>query len=206
MSESASEGQSAGKSPQSWRPSRRHFVGTLAGAAAFPYISCSRGPRRSTTEKKVIVLGIDGLDPKMVKALIDTGRAPNFKKLAKMGVFAPLGDNHARPQPGGLVQLHHRPQSRGARHRRLHRPRPGRPTCRSSRSGKPNPSGRTLSTSATTSCRSGAEKCRNRRHGHPVLVIPHRPGHPGVGHQDPDQLPGRRNRHPRRSAAWAPPT
>lgn len=63
--------------------------GTAAAGAGFPYISC--GQPRSTTEKKVIVLGLDGLDPKMVQALIDAGRAPNFKKLAAMGTFTSLG-------------------------------------------------------------------------------------------------------------------
>ncbi len=72
---------------------RREFTSTLAGAAlagaAFPFVSC--GARGSTTEKRVIVLGLDGLDPKMVQALIDAGRAPNFKKLAAMGAFRRLG-------------------------------------------------------------------------------------------------------------------
>ena len=76
-----------------WGLDRRRFLGAMsAGAAsalAFPYIAC--GPRKSTTEKKVVVLGLDGLDPKMVQALIDTGRAPNFKKLAESGVFTRLG-------------------------------------------------------------------------------------------------------------------
>lgn len=69
---------------------RRTFLGA-AGAAGlgFPHISC--GGRRSTSEKRAIVLGLDGLDPKMVQALIDAGRAPNFKKLAETGSFTALG-------------------------------------------------------------------------------------------------------------------
>ncbi len=74
--------------------SRRRFVRTLAGGVGagiigFPHIAC--GPKGPTTDKKVIVLGLDGLDPKLVQALIDTGRAPNFKKLAAVGAFRPLG-------------------------------------------------------------------------------------------------------------------
>ena len=38
----------------------------------------------------MIVLGLDGLDPKMVRMLIDLGRAPNFKKLAETGSFMKL--------------------------------------------------------------------------------------------------------------------
>ncbi len=72
---------------------RREFVRTALGlgaaAAGFPFISC-RGRAREV-EKKVIVLGMDGLDPKMVQAMIDLGRAPNFKKLAEMGMFTRLG-------------------------------------------------------------------------------------------------------------------
>ena len=70
---------------------RRRFVQLLAGSAAaasFPFASsCSR----STADgRKVIVLGFDGLDPTIVKGLMDTGRAPNFRKLAEMGSFLPL--------------------------------------------------------------------------------------------------------------------
>jgi hypothetical protein len=70
---------------QSDNLNRREFVRLLAGGAAaaglgLPLIGC--GSTASTTDKKVVVLGLDGLDPFMVKALVDTGRAPNFKKLA----------------------------------------------------------------------------------------------------------------------------
>ncbi len=72
---------------------RRNFVKILAGSAAaagisIPLSSC--GPRSSAAGKRVIVLGLDGLDPTMVRAMIDMGRAPNFKKLAEMGSFLPL--------------------------------------------------------------------------------------------------------------------
>lgn len=74
------------------RLARREFVRLLAGTAAagmsFPLASCGFGG--STTNRRVIVLGLDGLDPTMVKALIDMGRAPNFKKLAERGSFLPL--------------------------------------------------------------------------------------------------------------------
>jgi len=72
---------------------RRDFMRLLAGSAAaagvsLPMASCSGG---SSTDKKVIVLGLDGLDPKILSALIEMGRLPNFKKLAEMGTLAPLG-------------------------------------------------------------------------------------------------------------------
>jgi predicted AlkP superfamily phosphohydrolase/phosphomutase len=71
---------------------RREFVRMLAGTAAsslaLPLAGCGFGG--STTNRRVVVLGLDGLDPTIVKALIDMGRAPNFKKLAERGSFLPL--------------------------------------------------------------------------------------------------------------------
>jgi len=71
---------------------RRDFMKLLAGTAAaagvsLPITSCGGG---SSTDKKVIVLGLDGLDPKILGGLIQAGRAPNFKKLAEMGALQPL--------------------------------------------------------------------------------------------------------------------
>ena len=72
---------------------RRDFVRMIAGSAAAAGMGgvsagCAGG---STTDKRVIVLGLDGMDPTMIRALIDMGRAPNFKKLAEMGSFSKLG-------------------------------------------------------------------------------------------------------------------
>ena len=36
-------------------------------------------------DNKVIVLGIDGMDPKMTRRLVDEGRLPNIEKLIKQG-------------------------------------------------------------------------------------------------------------------------
>ncbi len=40
--------------------------------------------------KKVLVLGIDGLDPKLLQNFVDQGMMPNFKKLMDEGDFRPL--------------------------------------------------------------------------------------------------------------------
>lgn len=40
--------------------------------------------------RRVIVLGLDGLDPKTAQELMDQGKLPNFKKLAEEGYFRPL--------------------------------------------------------------------------------------------------------------------
>ena len=48
--------------------------------------SCGAGPG----DRKVIVLGIDGMDHGLLQAYIDEGRLPNFARLASEGGFAPL--------------------------------------------------------------------------------------------------------------------
>jgi len=40
--------------------------------------------------KKVVILGLDGLDPKIAKGFIEQGKLPNFAKLAEKGCFKPL--------------------------------------------------------------------------------------------------------------------
>ncbi|MCP2519333.1 alkaline phosphatase family protein [Candidatus Aminicenantes bacterium AC-708-M15] len=45
---------------------------------------------KQATTKKIIVLGFDGMDPKITKRLIDEGKLPYFKKLMEIGDFRPL--------------------------------------------------------------------------------------------------------------------
>ncbi len=71
---------------------RRDFLrlaGGSAAAAALPW-SLTSCRRAQAAGRKAIVLGLDGLDPGMVRAMIDSGRLPNFAKLAKMGSFTRL--------------------------------------------------------------------------------------------------------------------
>jgi predicted AlkP superfamily phosphohydrolase/phosphomutase len=44
----------------------------------------------SSTKPKVILLGIDGFDPKILSSLMDQGELPNFARLAAQGCFSPL--------------------------------------------------------------------------------------------------------------------
>ena len=44
----------------------------------------------SASGKKVVVLGIDGMDPKLLQTFVDQGRMPNFKALMAEGDFRPL--------------------------------------------------------------------------------------------------------------------
>ncbi|MEJ2745059.1 MAG: alkaline phosphatase family protein, partial [bacterium] len=41
-------------------------------------------------DKKVIVLGFDGMDPRIVREMFEKGKLPNFRKLAEMGDFKDL--------------------------------------------------------------------------------------------------------------------
>ncbi|MEW6145382.1 MAG: alkaline phosphatase family protein [Thermodesulfobacteriota bacterium] len=42
------------------------------------------------TDKKMIVIGFDGMDPKIVTRLMDEGKLPNFSKLSETGGYMPL--------------------------------------------------------------------------------------------------------------------
>ena len=41
-------------------------------------------------KKKLLFIGIDGADPKIVDKLMDEGKLPNFKKLAEQGSYERL--------------------------------------------------------------------------------------------------------------------
>ena len=59
----------------------------LGGAARF----APKGYGRARTTQKMIVLGLDGLDPVLTRRWIDEGRLPAFAKLLRQGDFRPLG-------------------------------------------------------------------------------------------------------------------
>lgn len=69
----------------------------LLSLIVFAFVACSRsfGP----VQKKVIVLGIDGLDPQLLKKFMDEGKLPNFAALAKQGSFVPLGTSNPPQSP-----------------------------------------------------------------------------------------------------------
>jgi predicted AlkP superfamily phosphohydrolase/phosphomutase len=71
------------------------FVAALASMIVWPVLTVYLFIRRKMLnlkplKKRVIVLGLDGLDPKTAQGLMDQGRMPNFKKLAEEGTFRPL--------------------------------------------------------------------------------------------------------------------
>ena len=49
--------------------------------------------------KRVILLGMDGLDPKVLSHLMEQGDLPNFSKLSQMGTYTPLGTSNPAQSP-----------------------------------------------------------------------------------------------------------
>src|SRR5206468_10910921 len=46
--------------------------------------------RRSVPARRVLILGVDGLDPKLLQQFMDAGELPNFRQLIAEGDFKPL--------------------------------------------------------------------------------------------------------------------
>ena len=63
----------------------------LAGAAlaALPFLVCSPAPAQEV-KGRVVVLGFDGADHRLVEKFLAEGRLPNLAKLAAQGSFSPL--------------------------------------------------------------------------------------------------------------------
>lgn len=62
--------------------------GAVASLRAFeegtPTMSAAKSPGR------VVLIGLDGADPRMIRALVDEGRLPTIAKIAQQGALAPL--------------------------------------------------------------------------------------------------------------------
>jgi len=52
-------------------------------------VTCDAGAARRPSER-VVILGMDGLDPRLVKQWMDAGKLPNMSQLAGHGCFSPL--------------------------------------------------------------------------------------------------------------------
>jgi predicted AlkP superfamily phosphohydrolase/phosphomutase len=59
-----------------------------AGGGLVPLL---RGAGKRATRAKVLVLGFDGLDPKLLSRWLDEGKLPSFARLIAAGGFRPLG-------------------------------------------------------------------------------------------------------------------
>ncbi len=64
----------------------------LAGLALLgTALGCARGDASPAAGKRVLVLGIDGMDHALASRLMAEGRLPNLSRLAERGTFQPLG-------------------------------------------------------------------------------------------------------------------
>jgi predicted AlkP superfamily phosphohydrolase/phosphomutase len=60
----------------------------LIGLAGF--FNPANSTKAADSQKKVIILGFDGMDPVLTAQWMDEGKLPNFKRLKEMGDFKPL--------------------------------------------------------------------------------------------------------------------
>src|SRR5678815_3448726 len=69
--------------------------------AALCAIACSGGTRRGPSKfnKKLVILGFDGMDPHLLKKWMDEGKLPNISKLAQGGGMFPLQTTHSPESP-----------------------------------------------------------------------------------------------------------
>ena len=69
----------------------------MTAALAVAAFGCGRPSEN--IEKKVIVLGFDGMDPKLLERLMNEGNLPNFQRLKAMGGFKPLATSQPPQSP-----------------------------------------------------------------------------------------------------------
>jgi len=73
-------------------------MGALAALAA----GCSAeepAPAQVASDKKMIVLGVDGMDPELLKELLAAGELPNIRRLIDSGGFRALGTSNPPQSP-----------------------------------------------------------------------------------------------------------
>ncbi len=71
----------------------------LVGAVVASLPSCGRSDNDPTASQRVLILGIDGMDPKILDELMERGRMPNFARLAASGSLHPLGTSMPPQSP-----------------------------------------------------------------------------------------------------------
>ena len=88
------------------RLNRRDFLRQSTRAAAGLAVgmgvrSARAGNKRTLSPrgKKVIVIGFDGMDPRLAEKMMDAGRLPNLDRLRQQGGFRPLGTSNPPQSP-----------------------------------------------------------------------------------------------------------
>ena len=65
----------------------------------FFYKSVKRGANPGLSEKKVIILGFDGIDPDLLSKWMDEGKLPNLRMLGESGTFLKMGTTNPAESP-----------------------------------------------------------------------------------------------------------
>ena len=76
---------------------RRTFVATLP--ALVLATSCDSTPPPAKFKQKMVILGFDGMDPRLVEQWMKEGKLPNFQKLASKGGFYRLQTSTSPESP-----------------------------------------------------------------------------------------------------------
>ena len=63
--------------------------------------------RERVGSRKMIILGVDGLDPDLLTKFMAEGKMPNFARLAAAGIVPAFDDEHSAAKPGGMVEPDH---------------------------------------------------------------------------------------------------
>ena len=74
---------------------------------------------RKARIKKLIFLGLDGLDPGLAERFMAEGKLPNLSRLKEQGSYSQAAHHISRALAGGLVDLRHRRESGEAQHLRF---------------------------------------------------------------------------------------
>lgn len=80
--------------------SRRHFMAGAGAAGIGAAISpASAPPARAAAKGRVVILGFDGIDPRILDDMMAAGGAPNFARLREQGVAATLRTTNPPQSP-----------------------------------------------------------------------------------------------------------
>ncbi len=66
------------------------LLASIVSLLIWPFRMLWLAVRRKGTSKKMIILGLDGLDPKLTERWMAEGKLPNLRKLAETGYYGPL--------------------------------------------------------------------------------------------------------------------
>ncbi|RMH39036.1 MAG: hypothetical protein D6689_17820 [Deltaproteobacteria bacterium] len=88
--------------------------GVSLAAAAIALAACASEPASPLAQRRLLVLGVDGMDPQLLRQYMREGRTPHLAALAERGGFVALGTTNPPQSPvawstfaTGLAPSHH---------------------------------------------------------------------------------------------------